>query len=53
MFFVAPKIIGGADAVTAVEGFGIETMDDAVLLENMTARPMGEDILIEAYVKRN
>lgn len=53
MFFVAPKIIGGVSAVTAVEGYGIETMDDAVLLENMTARPMGEDILIEAYVKRN
>ncbi|MDX9972539.1 MAG: bifunctional diaminohydroxyphosphoribosylaminopyrimidine deaminase/5-amino-6-(5-phosphoribosylamino)uracil reductase RibD [FCB group bacterium] len=52
MFFVAPKIIGGRDAVTAVEGEGGEKMDDAILLDRMTARPVGEDLLIEAYVKK-
>ncbi len=51
MFFVAPKIIGGHDAVTAVEGEGAKRMVDVVHLETMTARPVGEDILIEAYVK--
>lgn len=51
MFFVAPKIIGGRDAVTAVEGEGVEAMDEAILLERMTAEPIGEDLLIEAYVK--
>lgn len=51
MFFVAPKIIGGRDAVTAVEGEGVEAMDEAILLEHMTAEPIGEDLLIEAYVK--
>ncbi|HOE65900.1 MAG TPA: bifunctional diaminohydroxyphosphoribosylaminopyrimidine deaminase/5-amino-6-(5-phosphoribosylamino)uracil reductase RibD [Candidatus Hydrogenedentes bacterium] len=52
MFFIAPKIIGGRDAVTAVEGEGIERMAEALPLERMTARPVGEDILVEAYVKR-
>lgn len=52
MFFVAPKIIGGRDAVTAVEGEGADRMADVVQLERMTARSIGEDILIEAYVKR-
>lgn len=52
MFFVAPKIIGGREAVTAVEGDGASRMGEAILLDNMTARPVGPDILIEAYVRR-
>ena len=51
MFFIAPKIAGGRDAVTAVEGKGAEFMRDAIPLERMSAQPVGEDILIEAYVK--
>ncbi|MCC6698604.1 MAG: bifunctional diaminohydroxyphosphoribosylaminopyrimidine deaminase/5-amino-6-(5-phosphoribosylamino)uracil reductase RibD [Candidatus Hydrogenedentes bacterium] len=50
MFFVAPKIIGGQHAITAVEGEGAARMADVIRLERMTARPVGEDILIEAYV---
>jgi len=53
MFFIAPKIIGGADAVTAVEGIGVESMDAAVMLEDWSVSIVGEDLLIEAYVKRN
>ncbi|HIJ64469.1 MAG TPA: bifunctional diaminohydroxyphosphoribosylaminopyrimidine deaminase/5-amino-6-(5-phosphoribosylamino)uracil reductase RibD [Candidatus Hydrogenedentes bacterium] len=53
LFFIAPKILGGRDAVTAVEGDGANRIEDAVLLERMRARPVGEDILIEAYVKKD
>lgn len=52
MFFVAPKIIGGRDAVSAVEGEGVEQMSDVVKLEHMTATAIGDDILIQAYVAR-
>ncbi|MBI4559481.1 MAG: bifunctional diaminohydroxyphosphoribosylaminopyrimidine deaminase/5-amino-6-(5-phosphoribosylamino)uracil reductase RibD [Candidatus Hydrogenedentes bacterium] len=52
MFFVAPKIVGGRDAVTAVEGEGIPLMADALPLERMGVRQIGEDLLIEAYVKK-
>jgi len=52
IFFVAPKIIGGRDAVTAVEGEGIPRMDDAVILDRMSAHPVGQDLLIEAYVRK-
>lgn len=51
MFFVAPKIIGGREAITAVEGEGIARMNEAIALERMQATPVGEDILLEAYVK--
>ncbi|GMU94311.1 MAG: riboflavin biosynthesis protein RibD [Candidatus Hydrogenedentota bacterium] len=53
LFFVAPKIVGGHDAITAVEGEGAARMADAITLERMTARPVGDDILIEAYVKHD
>ena len=52
MFFIAPKIIGGHDAISAVEGVGAEGMSDAIALEGMTARPIGRDLLIEAYVAK-
>lgn len=49
-FFVAPKIIGGREAITPVEGSGIETMDDALQVKELTATPIGEDILLSGYV---
>lgn len=52
MFFIAPKIIGGQEAVTAVEGRGVDKMADVIELERMTARPVGEDLLVEAYVAK-
>ena len=51
MFFVAPKIIGGRDAVTAVEGEGTATLKEAIRIERMTAQPIGEDLLIQGYVR--
>jgi len=52
LFFIAPKVIGGRDAVTAVEGEGAAKMDGVIRLERMRAQPIGEDILVEAYVRR-
>lgn len=51
-FFVAPKIVGGRDAITPVEGFGAATMEEAISLERMRSLPAGDDLLIEAYVKK-
>lgn len=52
MFFIAPKIVGGRDAVTPVEGLGIALMDDAIALEDVQVRMVGEDILVEGYVRQ-
>jgi diaminohydroxyphosphoribosylaminopyrimidine deaminase / 5-amino-6-(5-phosphoribosylamino)uracil reductase len=51
LFFVAPKIVGGREAITAVEGEGIAVMDNAIRLDRMTAKTVGPDLLIEAYVR--
>ncbi len=52
MFFIAPKIAGGSEAVTPVEGKGVEFMHDAIHLSEMKVSPVGEDWLVEAYVDR-
>ena len=52
MFFIAPKIIGGIDAKTPIEGAGINLMKDAINLRNINIQRFDEDILIEGYVKR-
>ncbi len=51
MFFVAPKIVGGRDAPTPVEGDGVSEMSAALPLRDLRAEPIGEDILLEAYVE--
>ena len=50
MVFVAPKLVGGADAKTPVEGPGVRRMDDAVMLRDVRVRKFGDDILMEGYV---
>jgi diaminohydroxyphosphoribosylaminopyrimidine deaminase/5-amino-6-(5-phosphoribosylamino)uracil reductase len=51
IFFVAPKIVGGRDARTPVEGAGVERMEDALSLERTRVRRFGADIAIEGYIK--
>lgn len=53
MFFIAPKIVGGREAVTAVEGRGVEFMAEAIRLRDMKVTPIGADLLIEAYVDKD
>ncbi len=49
-FFCAPKIIGGDEAITPVEGHGCEFMDSAIPLSRLRAIPVGDDVIMEAYV---
>lgn len=47
-FFIAPKIIGGRDAKTAVEGMGVDRISRAAPLKFVMIKRFKEDILIEA-----
>ncbi|MGH7399793.1 MAG: bifunctional diaminohydroxyphosphoribosylaminopyrimidine deaminase/5-amino-6-(5-phosphoribosylamino)uracil reductase RibD, partial [Candidatus Rokuibacteriota bacterium] len=47
--FVAPKLLGGAGAPSPAGGPGL-ALGNALRLTNLTARPLGEDWLIEANV---
>lgn len=44
--FIAPKIIGGREAKTPVEGRGFASMEEALLLENTRIEKIGNDFLI-------
>ena len=48
--FVAPIIIGGKGAKTAVAGKGIDKMIDSIKLEHTSVEKFGEDLMISGYV---
>lgn len=51
MAYIAPKIFGGADAKTPVEGMGVEVPDEGMGLSFSKMTMLGEDILLEYDVK--
>ena len=46
LFFIAPKIIGGRNAVTSVEGKGIDRISQAIELKDVKVEMIGRDILV-------
>ncbi|TJX13096.1 bifunctional diaminohydroxyphosphoribosylaminopyrimidine deaminase/5-amino-6-(5-phosphoribosylamino)uracil reductase RibD [Tissierella creatinini] len=50
--FIAPKIIGGNTAKSPVGGDGKAYMKDAINLDDIAIHRFGDDIMVEAYVKR-
>ncbi len=51
--FIAPKIIGGKDALTPIEGKGIQFMGEAIELKHINIERFGDDIMIEGYVQKH
>ncbi|SEK46696.1 diaminohydroxyphosphoribosylaminopyrimidine deaminase [Carnobacterium iners] len=50
--YLSPKIIGGKDAKTIVEGEGISSLENAFQLKRLNPVMVGEDILIEGYLDK-
>jgi diaminohydroxyphosphoribosylaminopyrimidine deaminase/5-amino-6-(5-phosphoribosylamino)uracil reductase len=48
VFFYAPKIIGGRDAIKAVGGRGFESLSDAIQLRDVEWRRLGPDLVLTA-----
>jgi len=49
--FIAPKLIGGVNAPTPVGDLGCRLMTEAIGIERIRLREIGEDYLIEGYIK--
>lgn len=49
--YIAPKLLGGENAKTPVEGEGIQKIKDAVVFDELKATSLGQDILLEGKVK--
>jgi diaminohydroxyphosphoribosylaminopyrimidine deaminase/5-amino-6-(5-phosphoribosylamino)uracil reductase len=48
-FFIAPKIVGGVEAPSAVAGAGVDAMADALELERVTVVQRGKDVEVTGY----
>lgn len=48
--FIAPKIIGGKEAKTPVEGRGIARMNEAIVLRDVVTEMVGKDVLIRGKI---
>jgi len=51
MFFIAPKIIGGRESFPCVGGKAFRKLPEAHQLKDVKVKRIGEDILVEGYVK--
>lgn len=51
LIFVAPKIIGGKDALGAIGADGVESISAAITLKDFSMRRFKEDILVEGYLQ--
>ncbi len=49
--FIAPIIIGGKEAKTAVGGKGVSKVVDSLKLERIKVEKFGEDLMVSGYVK--
>ncbi|MFH0731324.1 MAG: bifunctional diaminohydroxyphosphoribosylaminopyrimidine deaminase/5-amino-6-(5-phosphoribosylamino)uracil reductase RibD [Candidatus Omnitrophota bacterium] len=52
LFFTAPKIIGGRNAKTSVEGEGASRIRKALNVKNITVKKIGCDFIIEGYMQK-
>lgn len=50
-FFIAPKIIGGEQAISSVMGEGIRNIKDIIQFKDVEVKRIGQDYLFEATVK--
>ncbi len=49
--FIAPRIIGGLNAPTPVEGIGIRELAQAILLSRLSVERVGDDIMVTGYLQ--
>jgi len=50
--FIAPIIIGGAEARTAVAGMGVDRVADSFRLERVRVERLGDDLMVSGYVAK-
>ncbi|MCE7872344.1 bifunctional diaminohydroxyphosphoribosylaminopyrimidine deaminase/5-amino-6-(5-phosphoribosylamino)uracil reductase RibD [bacterium CPR1] len=51
--FVAPRLLGGEQAPTGLEGEGVEEVTRGWVLEDMTCQSLGTDLLVQGYLQRH
>ncbi|MFH1622107.1 MAG: bifunctional diaminohydroxyphosphoribosylaminopyrimidine deaminase/5-amino-6-(5-phosphoribosylamino)uracil reductase RibD [Candidatus Omnitrophota bacterium] len=52
LFFISPKIIGGKESISSVQGLGIDKMAAAKEVNDTKIRQIGKDLLIEGVLRK-
>jgi diaminohydroxyphosphoribosylaminopyrimidine deaminase/5-amino-6-(5-phosphoribosylamino)uracil reductase len=50
--FIAPKLVGGAEAPSPLKGLGLASMQDAVRLHHLRTQIIDEDVLVEGELQQ-
>ncbi len=50
-FYYAPKVLGGEHSRRAVSGKGAQTIQEAIRLQNVTWKKVGQDLVMQALVE--
>jgi diaminohydroxyphosphoribosylaminopyrimidine deaminase/5-amino-6-(5-phosphoribosylamino)uracil reductase len=50
--FIAPKIIGGKEAITPIEGKGVNKVKDSIRVTNINIDRFYDDIMVEGYIDK-
>jgi len=51
IFYIAPKILGGENSKSCIAGIGFSELNQAVKLKDISYRKVGEDLVVEGYIK--
>lgn len=51
VLFIAPMLMTGANSLSSIGGVSPIRLDEAIRLKDLTARFIGEDLMIEGYVR--
>ncbi|MCL0096997.1 bifunctional diaminohydroxyphosphoribosylaminopyrimidine deaminase/5-amino-6-(5-phosphoribosylamino)uracil reductase RibD [Dehalococcoidia bacterium] len=51
LVFIAPIIVGGREAITAVAGEGVTSMAEALRLKQIRIERVGDDIMVSGYTR--
>ena len=53
ILFVAPMLIGGVEAMSAIGGRGASKIEEALRLDRVAVTPIGRDLMIVGYARRS
>ena len=53
IFYIAPKILGGENSKSCIAGIGFSELDNAVNLKDISYRKIGEDLVVEGYIRHS
>jgi len=53
IMFIAPRVIGGKSAPSAIQGEGVARMEEAVKIYSIKTRRIGDDLMIEGYIQKS